>query len=110
MDDFGGGEDDWGDDDYSDDDSDDDWRRQLEDAEVPGAGDDSEAGEDDDDDWSDEDYDDDYNWDDWAPTGCVYNLTLEEKLDLLFTNKQLDFTSNFKDKSEKETSYAIMVK
>jgi hypothetical protein len=29
---------------------------------------------------------DDIDWDNWAPTGCVYNLTLENKLGLLYDN------------------------
>lgn len=61
----------------------------------------------DDDNW--DDFGDDFDWDTWAPTGCIYNLTLDDKLALLYANKQLDFTSNFKDKSEKETSYKILL-
>lgn len=43
------------------------------------------------------------------PIGCVYNLTREQKMDLLFNNTQLEYASSFKEKKEKETAYKIKV-
>lgn len=44
-----------------------------------------------------------------APTGCTYTLATKTVDELLFSNKQMEFTSNFKEKAAKNAVYKVKV-
>lgn len=44
-----------------------------------------------------------------APEGCTYKIPTKTIDELLFTNNQLEFTSNFKEKASKQAVYKIKV-
>lgn len=44
-----------------------------------------------------------------APAGCTYTLSTKTVDELLFSNKQMEFTSNFKEKAAKNAVYKVKV-